>query len=60
MIDELIATMGIVGNLCEEIVGECLLEGVEEYVIETIVGKVVQEGATVVAEVVYNDKLNEI
>jgi hypothetical protein len=60
VVDDLIASMGLIAALCEEVVEECLLEGVEEYAVETVVGRVVREGAQVVAEVVYNDTLNEI
>lgn len=37
--------MGLIGTLCQEVIDECLLEGVEEYVSENLVDKMVKEGA---------------
>jgi hypothetical protein len=42
------------------VVDECLLEGVEEWAVEVVVGKVVREGAHVVADVTYNTRIAEI
>lgn len=54
IIDNVIGNMNILGQLYMEVIDECLLQGVGEYACESILAKVVKEGATVLAESVYN------
>lgn len=60
MIDHLIDSMGIVKDMSYEIIEECLLEGVGEYVVESMIEKINKEAAIVVSEVVYNEIVGEI
>lgn len=60
MIDHLIDSMGIVKDMSYEIIEECLLEGVGEYAVESMIEKINKEAAIVVSEVVYNEIVGEI
>ena len=36
IVDNIIGNMGVLGELCSEVIDECLLEGVEQYVVENM------------------------
>ena len=57
IVDSLIARMPVLGSMLEEVLDECLLEGVEEYVVEGIFSRVVGEGVEVVAQTGYSSQV---
>lgn len=49
--------MRVLSDLYNEIVGECLLQSVQDYVVENMMEKMLKQVAFVVAEVEYSEAL---
>ena len=49
MVDSWIGSLDLLNEICFEVVNECLLEQVEEYVLESMFAKMVKEVSVVVA-----------